>query len=477
MKPRGSIVGPIIVILIGALFLANNLRPDLPMLEFLGRYWPFLLIGWGVVRLLEVLFWAVTRKPLPNSGISGGEWVLVVFLTLIGSGLYAFHSAGHSWPVFGRRGIEMFGETFDYAIDEQRVPAAKDTHITLEHLRGNARIVGGDVAEVRVVGRKVVRSMSRKQADEVNTLTGLEVAQQSGGILIRTNQHKAPQERYVTADIEITVPRGATVQAKGHDGDYDITDIQGAVELDSDRAGVRLDNIGGNVRVNLRRSDLVRAHAVQGSVDLRGRGNDIEFDGVQGQVTIEGSWGGEIRMRNVAKPIRYDGQQAEFQAQKVDGEIRLTRGSVEGESLSGPIVLRGHTKGCCDIKLSEFNSRLDVSVQRGDIELRPASNPLPRIEVDLRNGNIDLALPPTAKFNLRARAEKGDVENDFGDALKLTNEDRGGLLTGSVGEGPQITMTSGRGTITVRKADNTVPSAPLTPQPPRSPRPVRAEVN
>ena len=44
---RSSIVGPIILILIGALFLANNLRPDIPMLEFLGRFWPFLLIAWG----------------------------------------------------------------------------------------------------------------------------------------------------------------------------------------------------------------------------------------------------------------------------------------------------------------------------------------------------------------------------------------------------------------------------------------------
>ena len=35
---RGSLVGPIILILIGLLFLANNLRPDVPMLQFLGQY-------------------------------------------------------------------------------------------------------------------------------------------------------------------------------------------------------------------------------------------------------------------------------------------------------------------------------------------------------------------------------------------------------------------------------------------------------
>ena len=76
---RRSIVGPIILILIGGLFLANNLRPDIPMLEFLGRYWPFMLIGWGSVRLVEILIWTVRGKPLPANGISGGEWFLVDF--------------------------------------------------------------------------------------------------------------------------------------------------------------------------------------------------------------------------------------------------------------------------------------------------------------------------------------------------------------------------------------------------------------
>ncbi len=89
---RGSIVGPIILILVGLLFLANNLRPDVPMLEFFGQYWPFLLIGWGLVRLVEILIWAFRGKSLPAKGVSGGEWVLVVFLTIVGSGLYAFHS-------------------------------------------------------------------------------------------------------------------------------------------------------------------------------------------------------------------------------------------------------------------------------------------------------------------------------------------------------------------------------------------------
>jgi hypothetical protein len=476
---RGSIVGPIILILIGLLFLANNLRPDVPMLEFLGQYWPFLLIGWGLVRLIEILIWAVRGKAIPAKGVSGGEWVLVVFLSLLGSGLYAFHSRVGWWgPArFRMHGIEMFGEAFDYTIDERKINAGKSPRIILENLRGNVRINGGDTVEVRVNGRKTVRSMTREAADRANDSTSLEVLQQADSIIVRTNQNRAQDERYVTADLEIAVPAGASVQARGRDGDYDINDLQGNVEIDSDRAGVRVQNIGGSLRVNVRRSDMVRAQAVKGTVDLQGRGNDVELEDVQGQVTIDGSWGGELHFRNLAKPLRFQGMQAELQVQRVNGEIRLGRGFLNGESLTGPIVLRGHNKGCCDVHLTDFNSSLDLTVQRGDVDLQPAL-PLSKIDVEVRNGNVDLAIPPGAKFNIKARADKGEVQNEYGDPLRQASESRGGTLTGNVGDGPAITISSDRGTVIVRKSDEAPPSAPLTPQAPRTPaRPTKAEVD
>ncbi len=39
-------------------------------------------------------------------------------------------------------------------------------------------------------------------------------------------------------------------------------------------------------------------------MDLQGRGNDVELESVQGQVTIDGSWGGELHFRDIAKPLR-----------------------------------------------------------------------------------------------------------------------------------------------------------------------------
>jgi DUF4097 and DUF4098 domain-containing protein YvlB len=270
--------------------------------------------------------------------------------------------------------------------------------------------------------------------------------------------------------LEITVPRGVTVQARGRYGDFDVNDLKGGVEIESDNAGVRLQNIAGNVRVNVQRSDVVRATGIAGNVDLQGRGNDVELENVEGQVTIEGSWGGELQFRRLAKPLRFQGRQADFNVQRIDGEVRLGRGFAHAESVEGPVVLRGHNNGCCDVRFTDFSSSLQVEVERGDVELRPAT-PMPKIDVELRNGNVDLIIPQGAKFNLKARADKGELQNEYGDILTTTEDRRGGVITGSVGDGASITINNARGMVRVRKSDEVPPEAPLTPRPPQPPRP------
>ena len=57
----------------------------------------------------------------------------------------------------------------------------------------------------------------------------------------------------------VTVPRGASIEGRGRSGDFDITDIGGGVVIASDNAGVRLNKIGGGAKVDVKRSDIVRA--------------------------------------------------------------------------------------------------------------------------------------------------------------------------------------------------------------------------
>ena len=108
---RGSLIGPLLIILIGVWFLVSSLRPDLPLLDIAATYWPLLLIAWGVLRLLEILVWAARSRPLPSSGVGGGGWTMVVFICLLGSALYAINHY-RPWSrlgVIASRRIDVFG--------------------------------------------------------------------------------------------------------------------------------------------------------------------------------------------------------------------------------------------------------------------------------------------------------------------------------------------------------------------------------
>ena len=85
---KASIAGPLILILIGTAFLVKNVWPEIRFFETVMTYWPFLLIGWGVLRLIEILFTWQKGAKLPVAGVSGGEWALIIVLSVIGSSVW-----------------------------------------------------------------------------------------------------------------------------------------------------------------------------------------------------------------------------------------------------------------------------------------------------------------------------------------------------------------------------------------------------
>jgi hypothetical protein len=274
----------------------------------------------------------------------------------------------------------------------------------------------------------------------------------------------------LSAELEISVPKGATVEGHGRSGDFDMNDIGGNVEVASDNAGVRLQNIGGSVRLDLRRSDIVRAVNVKGPLELKGRGQNVELENIEGQVTISGSHGGDLQFRNLAKPLRFEEDNTNVHVERCPGQIRIARGYIRGTNLVGPLHIRAQSK---DVELTDFIQPLELSIDRGDIDLRPVRIPLSKMDVRTRNGEISLALPMGAKFDLRADVQKGEVENEFGDPIRAESSGRGASLRGRVQDGPAIVLNADRGSVIVRKAGSEPAAhpaeAPLAPEPPPPP--------
>ena len=145
-SPRRSLIGPVILILIGCVFLISNMKPDLPVWrDTPAHYWPFLLAHrLGAIRAMEVL---VVHFGSPVAALRHFGW-------RVDAGDFPFDLRLHSvcrpslrraFPDANitRRGLQIFGEGFDYPV-EAKIQAGATPKLIIDDFSGDARIVAGD---------------------------------------------------------------------------------------------------------------------------------------------------------------------------------------------------------------------------------------------------------------------------------------------------------------------------------------------
>src|SRR3981189_643476 len=133
-----------------------------------ARFWPALLILWGVIKLIE--YEQAKRRGEPARGIGVGGVFLMLFL--IGAGLIATQAARVDWNSLGEhiqvgddQGLdEIFGgSTYDSSDERcQEIPAGSILHVNVE--RGTITVNVGDGKTMKVSVRKKVRAEKEKDA-------------------------------------------------------------------------------------------------------------------------------------------------------------------------------------------------------------------------------------------------------------------------------------------------------------------------
>ena len=325
---------------------------------------------------------------------------------------------------------------------------------------------------MKASGQETVRSFQQADADNANKQTPLELIQQGDQIIVRTNQDKVSDRVQPNAELEISVPDGSSIEAHGRYGDFDIQSVNGNVNINSDNAGVRLENLGGNVQIETRASDTIRAVDVKGNVELKGRGDDVELRNIAGLVTVNGVYVGEIQLSNLAQPLRWEDPQNSMGFEKLPGQIRASRGEFTGNNIVGPIRLKARSS---DVQLSDFTQSLDLTLDRGDIDLKPGqesaedgcSHAIGRHRrwrcCPARSSTCGLPLSmATRTTNMAIRCAK-------------RKSGHGDTIAGSTGRWPAIAVGDGPGIGQCaqgeRGRDDHVPGHPERAEPPKPPKP------
>jgi len=471
-RPPRSLAGPVVLIVIGIFFLLGNLRilywHDLG--RWFAHYWPVLLILWGIIKLIE--YQQANRAGTRPSGIGAGGVLLIIFLVV--AGLMATEAYNFNWDEIRNQmhieGADMpwWGHTYDYNADlQQSFPPGATLRVT--NTRGAINLTTSNDNRLHVTVHKRVNSESQQEAERWDKSTQPQINVTGQTVTLNAN-NKGAGDHWVSSDLDIAVPRKASVVLSTSHGDISIMGRDGNADVTNQNGDVSVTDLKGNLTLNLDHSSA-RVSQVSSDVTIQGRANDISIEDVKGTVHLDGDFMESVKLSRIAKPVSFKSTRTDMDFSQLNGYLNLDSGDLEATSVTGPFRLRTRSK---DIMLNGISNEVHVQNENGAVEVHV--NKLGGLDVKNAKGDIRIFVPAKSGFQLEAQAHDGEIQSDFTD-LKINNGDNHSSANGSVnGGGPRMVLENEHGTIEIRKGTvvPTPPAAskiPNSPEPPETPEP------
>jgi DUF4097 and DUF4098 domain-containing protein YvlB len=468
---RGSIFWALTLIAVGGLFLYHNFDSSVRAWDIIAKWWPVLIIFWGLSKLIDYLHAQAHPETAPLSLFSGSEVVLLVLILLLGT--MVSHLVLHPWREWpGAVGINLDDDdwanlftnsyTFTQTVSQEAKP---QPHLTVVNRRGDVEVHASDQKTIDAVVKETVRADNESEAKKVADQLKFNIAEEAGQYIFQSNLDSLPSSgRNVRLDIVLHVPTAAAVEITAERGDVSVEGAHGDEILTTRHGDVRVANVEGLVKIHKSRGGT-QVRDVKGNVEVDGRGGDVDVGGVSGNVTVSGDFSGAVQFRDVGQSVRYSSSRTELTTQRLSGRLYMEMGSLDARGVDGPFELTTRQK---DITLDGFAHSLKISDSNGEIRLRASSPPKQSIDVSSDRGGIQLELPPNSNFQIQASSSHGEVSSDFSGAnLKVATEGDAPSITGSYGKGgPMINLKTSYGTIRLAHAG---PETPAPPEPPSAP--------
>jgi len=432
-----------------------------------ARYWPALIILWGVIKLVE--YQQAHREGLEARGIGAGGVVLLIMLIVVGLSATAVH---RKWDTI-RSNIDIddedmpwFGHSYSYE-DQIEAPFAADSKLQVMSERGAVNVNASEDNQIHVTIHKRVLADSQSDADKWNAGTKPQITSSEHVVTLNANTQGSGDHR-VTTDMDISIPKNASVTISARRGDSSVMGRTGNVEITAQHGAVAVSDVNGKVDLNLDHSSA-RVSQVSSDVNVSGRVNDTSIEDVKGAVNLNGEFMEGVRLARIAKSVRFKSSRTDMEMAKLDGDLDLDSGDLRANDMTGPVRLATRSK---DVRFRGVNGDVRLQDENGavEIEMKKMGN----LQIDNRRGDVQLFLPDNSGFQVEARARGGEINSDFGE-LKVQNGDDAGSATGMVrGGGPKVVVNNEHGTIEINKgsaaASAPVPPPPVVPKVPKVPQ-------
>lgn len=465
LSPRARSIFPGVALLfVGVLLLLHNYH-GLSIGRVLWHWWPLILIFWGAIKLYERA--ADSRSgEAGSSRISGGEIVLVLGLLCLLGIVAAIEITRDRLPP-GILDGTPWGNSFDFDLDgpaSASVPA--DARITIRNGRGEISVRSSDKSEIRIAGKKTIRSWNEKDAERAASKISVEAVKNGDGYEVRPVNVGSGDSR-VNLDLEISVPKKASLMIRGEKGDITVSGMEKPVSITTNNGDIEIRDTAGDVDIETRKGD-VKVSDTKGNVKLSGRGNEVSVSGATGGLTIDGEFYGPIRADKIAKGVRFVSQRTDLTLSQLTGHMEAGSGNLEISDAPGNLSLRTNSY---DVSIENASGKAKVENRNGNVDVRFSFPPKEDVEITNSSAAITLSIPESSSFDILADCHSGDIDSEFSaDSLKKTSTNSGDShLEGKYGSGrgPKITLKTSYGSISLRRTASDIPAPAAPPAPPR----------
>lgn len=462
---RGSIAGPIILLTIGILALLIE-TGRLTASSFWGWYahwWPMLLIGIGVVLLVEYFF--DRNNPYAGRRSMGGFGFLIVLILLAGWGTHAAHVWGPFSDHFSDNGDDfwsMMGEEHDNDVELNQDITA-NASLQVQNPRGDVTITASPDAQIHVRAHQVVHSSSDSDTRKVfDAVAPRLINSGSNAVLSVEGRNNA------RVDLTVQVPATVTASVNAGHGDVTVEGLKTSADVTSSHGDVKFDSVGGNVHARVDHGDI-SAHTITGDVSVDGHADDVTLSGIKGNVVLNGEFFGDTHLEEIGSAVRFHSSRTDLDLPKLHGDLTMDSSDLNISQPVGPVRIVTRSK---DIDLSQLAGDAHIENNNGDVSITSVA-PLGNIQVTNRTGDISVTVPTNASFSVSASNGDGDLNTEF--PMSVNNNGDRKSVEGQVGSGgPRLELNTGHGDLQLKKgvsAPPPPPAAPAHPTPPARPAP------
>jgi DUF4097 and DUF4098 domain-containing protein YvlB len=475
---RSSIVGPLLMIAIGVIFLLiqTGRINGFFFWSWYGRWWPLLLVGIGVILLIEWVFDRNSQRDIPpgtpyvRHTIGGGVVFLLILLIVGGlswSGYDRFsHGRGPGFYFNPDNLDQFFGDKHESDQSLNQAFPANGT-LNVNNPRGDVNISGtSDDGQLHVTVHKQIFSRSDSEAENRSQQFSPQINTSGNNVNINM-----PAVEGVIGDLTITVPATTPVNVNANRGDVKVSAIKAAVSVTANHGDVELSAITGPTVTHVNNNSVAfSARSITGSLTLEGHARDLTISDIDGPVSLSGDFFGDTHLERIRGTVKFHTSRTDFQLARLDGSVDISSSHISAGEAQGPVTLTTRSR---DVSLERISGDLAVTNSNGAIDLTSAP-PMGNVTVQNRRGSVNLTVPEKATFTVQAQTTNGDIANDFNLPTQESNSRKN--FVGTVGKGGSvIRINTSDGDIALKKANlaplpPAPPRPPITPEPPESPK-------